>query len=110
MTFKPYTVAEIRAKAEQIQTEAFASPEVVEVWGLTGTHFVLDEGSPTYGRAWRLHQTGGQRPDGSRCSGHSQIHTRVQDAGFLGMTKDEAMTSLMAIQREMYLIQSLTSD
>jgi hypothetical protein len=50
-------------------------------------HLVLDEGSKTYGRAWRIHHV----PDGQ--SGHHTIpgHTA---GGYLGMTAREAYEAL----------------
>ena len=57
------------------------------------TKVVLDKGSKTYGRAYRLYTTG---YEGN--SGYSDKPLHLGD-GYLGMTKSEAYLSLRAILR-----------
>lgn len=55
-------------------------------------HLVLEEGSATYGRAWRLNGSGGDRYR----TGHSDPFRL--GSGYLGSTKSEAMRALRGIQ------------
>lgn len=63
-------------------------------------HLVLDEGSATYGRAWRLNATGGTRYR----TGHSDpLHL---GSGYLGSTKAEAMRCLRGLQMALWAMMS----
>ena len=55
-------------------------------------HLGLDEGSATYGRAWRIYASGGSK---YRTAHFDPFH---MGSGFLGMTKNEAMTTLRGIR------------
>jgi hypothetical protein len=95
---EPYTIKELRAKVQDLEEMAFGSPAVMEVWGLrAGDRFEFQEGNATNGIGWRLFATHGRT-----------INARVGSATYLGASKQEAMLSLMALQREIYLIDSLS--
>ena len=100
------TVRELRAVVKSINDTAkelgiLEGEEWTEQTGapahLVGTsyqfpHLGLDEGSATYGRAWRIFATGGTRYQ----TGHSDpFHI---GSGFLGSTKSEAMRALRGIE------------
>jgi len=55
-------------------------------------HLVLDEGSVTYGRAWRLNGSGG---DKYRTAHFDPLRL---GSGYLGATKAEAMRALRGVQ------------
>ena len=63
------------------------------------TKVVLDKGSKTYGRAYRLYTTG---YEGN--SGYSDKPLHLGD-GYLGMTKSEAYLSLRAILRTLEAVR-----
>jgi hypothetical protein len=67
------------------------------------TKVVLDKGSKTYGRAFRLYTTG---YEGS--SGYSDKPLHLGD-GYLGMTKREAYLSLRAILRTLEAVRGAKS-
>ena len=54
-------------------------------------HLVLDEGSPTYGRAWRLNGQGGSR---YKTAHFDPLHL---GSGYLGSTKREAYVALRSL-------------
>ena len=81
------TTANLRGLVAQIEARADALG-IIET--NRGERLVLDEGSITYGRAFRLHSTGWEGD-----SGHSDpFHL---GSGYLGSTKREAWLSLRAL-------------
>ncbi len=110
------TVRELRAVAQDVDRMARAcgileGEEWTEETGcpahLVGSsyrfpHLVLEEGSATYGRAWRLNATGGTRYR----TGHSDpLHL---GSGYLGSTKAEAMRCLRGLQAAFWAKMSAT--
>ena len=55
-------------------------------------HLWLDQGSATYGRAWRLHASGGQK---YQTAHHDIFH---MGSGYLGWTKAEAFQTLRGLE------------
>lgn len=55
-------------------------------------HLWLDQGSATYGRAWRLHAVGGQKYQ----TGHHDVFH--MGSGYLGWTKAEAFQTLRGLE------------
>jgi hypothetical protein len=55
-------------------------------------HLWLDQGSATYGRAWRLHASGGQKYQ----TAHYDIFH--MGSGYLGWTKAEAFQTLRGLE------------
>jgi hypothetical protein len=67
------------------------------------TKVVLDKGSKTYGRAYRLYTAGY-----GESSGYSDKPLHLGD-GYLGMTKREAYLSLRAILRTLEAVRAVKS-
>ena len=67
-----------------------------------GVKVILDKGSKTYGRAYRLYTTGYENKGG----GWSDKPLHLGD-GFLGLTKREAWLTLRAILRTLEAVRSV---
>lgn len=101
------TSAQLRAMAERVSALAvelgiLEGGEWLEIpEHLAGTryklpHLQLDEGSPTYGRAWRLNGSGG---DKYRTAHYDPLRL---GSGYLGASKREAWIALRGIEAALY--------
>jgi hypothetical protein len=61
-------------------------------------HLWLDQGSATYGRAWRLNASGGQK---YKTAHYDVFH---MSSGYLGWTKAEAMQTLRGLEAGLWQI------
>lgn len=97
-----YTIEDVRWQVEQLDEFLRSAPEVAEFWGMSDwSELSLSEGSPSAGRAFRLHYTNGQN------GAHRTIGASVTSPSYLGMTKAQAVDALMALRREGYLVERL---
>lgn len=62
-------------------------------------HLQLDEGSPTYGRAWRLNGSGGSK---YQTAHFDPFHL---GSGFLGATKREAWLALRTLESGLHAVK-----
>lgn len=101
------TSAQLRAMAERVSAltielgileggEWLDIPEHLADTRYKFPHVQLDEGSPTYGRAWRLNGSGGAKYQ----TGH--FDPLRLGSGFLGATKREAWIALRGIESALY--------
>ena len=97
-----YTIKDVRYQVEQLDKFLRSAPEVAEFWGMGDwVELSLSEGSPSAGRAFRLHYING------RNGAHRTVSASVTSPSYLGITKAQAVDALNALRREGYLVAKL---
>jgi len=109
-SFSTNSVAHTRHLAALIEKQLHDNEALREWAGIPEAFdLVLDEGSPTYGRAWRLHYRKTDPADHGPNEGPgAQYAARFTDpGGYLGFSKREACEKMIDIRRALFDIADI---